>query len=141
MNIRIKTNIEIGFLLGAVEYIFLTFILELPYLLHKHNISIYFSLIAISVFAVIFAMLYKVSSTKGLILRSVIAVVSYILIFIIIGCIGLIPKLENLLGLQLDSAQESASGLMILFFSGVFILSCLLVVIVKLVKSLIQKVR
>ena len=138
---RFKKGCFYGSMGGMALYIIEFFFSLLPYM----NISnllfeIWFiTNIVIGGLISVGTLLYKRTSLLEMVTRFVVMVGTYFIIIIINGYLGITIFLYNILGTNMNSLSDNISGMLTLTFWIIIIVICIIVMVIEIIRSLLNK--
>lgn len=138
MKKQFRKDCIIGGIAGIVIYFIETIASTLSYLPGKYLTALSFSLVILGLVISVFALLYKRPRITSMLIRFVVLLISYGLILVVIGSLGLLPRIYRFLNITTSSGADAASGMMTMFFLLAVVSSCIITIaIVSVIKRLL----
>lgn len=141
----------LGIIAGIVIYILTDLVSEIVYVEIYFNIKANYINLVFCIFILmgsafmIITLLYKKPSVLSMIIRFLVFLISFVVIVILISGSGLIPSVEQLLKMDVSSATDNISGLMMGVFLIVVLLTAvitiMIAVIIVIIKAVVKRLK
>ena len=136
----------LGIIAGIVIYILTDLVSEIVYVEIYFNIKANYINLVFCIFILmgsafmIITLLYKKPSVLSMIIRFLVFLISFVVFFLEIGGSGLIPSVEQLLKMDVSSATDNISGLMMGVFLIVVLFTAVITIMIAVIMVIIKAV-